>query len=51
MRETSSRTAAQTFIASQSELRFPIYGDLYGGLFTDIGNLWKRSEGARSSAS
>ena len=31
----------QTFIASQSELRFPIYGDLYGGLFADIGNLWK----------
>jgi outer membrane protein insertion porin family len=30
----------QTVVASQSELRFPIYGDLYGGLFSDIGNLW-----------
>ncbi len=31
----------QTVLAGQSELRFPIYGDLHGGLFTDIGNLWK----------
>lgn len=30
----------QTFLAGQNELRFPIYRDLYGGLFTDIGNLW-----------
>jgi outer membrane protein assembly factor BamA len=30
----------QTVLATQSELRFPIFGDLYGGLFTDIGNLW-----------
>jgi outer membrane protein assembly factor BamA len=30
----------QTVLASQSELRFPIFGDLYGGLFSDIGNLW-----------
>jgi outer membrane protein insertion porin family len=29
-----------TFIASQNELRFPLIGDLYGGVFTDIGNLW-----------
>ncbi len=30
----------QTFIAAQSELRFPLIGDLYAGLFTDVGNLW-----------
>jgi outer membrane protein insertion porin family len=30
----------ETFLAGQNELRFPIVGDLYGGLFTDIGNLW-----------
>jgi outer membrane protein insertion porin family len=29
-----------TFIASQNELRFPLLGDLYGGIFCDIGNLW-----------
>lgn len=31
---------AETFIASQNELRFPLVGELYGGIFTDIGNLW-----------
>lgn len=31
---------ADTFIASQNELRFPLFGELYGGIFTDIGNLW-----------
>ena len=31
---------AETFIAGQNELRFPLVGDLYGGLFTDVGNLW-----------
>ncbi|MFT3927111.1 MAG: POTRA domain-containing protein [Myxococcales bacterium] len=30
----------QTFIAGQNELRFPLVGDLYGGLFADVGNLW-----------
>lgn len=30
----------QTVLAGQTELRFPLYGDLYGGIFTDIGNLW-----------
>jgi outer membrane protein insertion porin family len=30
----------ETFLAGQNELRFPLVGDLYGGLFTDIGNLW-----------
>jgi outer membrane protein assembly factor BamA len=32
-----------TFIASQNELRFPLVGDLYGGIFTDIGNLWTKA--------
>jgi outer membrane protein assembly factor BamA len=31
---------ADTFVASQNELRFPLVGELYGALFTDIGNLW-----------
>ncbi len=30
----------ETFLAGQNELRFPLIGDLYGGLFADIGNLW-----------
>ena len=30
----------ETFLAGQNELRFPLVGDLYGGLFTDVGNLW-----------
>ncbi len=30
----------ETFIAVQSELRFPIVSELYGGVFTDVGNLW-----------
>ena len=31
---------ADTFVASQNELRFPLVGELYGAVFTDIGNLW-----------
>lgn len=31
---------ADTFIASQNELRFPLIGELHGALFSDIGNLW-----------
>jgi outer membrane protein assembly factor BamA len=38
-RSLASR-GGQVFIASQNELRFPLVGELYGGLFTDIGNLW-----------
>ncbi len=30
----------ETFLAGQNELRFPLIGDLYGGLFADVGNLW-----------
>ncbi len=29
-----------TFLLFRGELRFPIYGDLGAGIFTDIGNLW-----------
>jgi outer membrane protein insertion porin family len=29
-----------SFVLLRGELRFPIYGELGGGLFTDIGNLW-----------
>lgn len=32
----------ETFIAGQNELRFPLVGGLYGGLFSDIGNLWAK---------
>lgn len=31
---------AETFVASQNELRFPLIGELYGAVFSDIGNLW-----------
>jgi outer membrane protein assembly factor BamA len=34
----------ETFLAGQNELRFPLFGDLYGGLFTDIGNLWAKAQ-------
>lgn len=30
----------ETFLVAQNELRFPLIGDLYGGLFADVGNLW-----------
>lgn len=32
--------AGDTFILTRMELRFPIVGQLHGGLFTDVGNLW-----------
>lgn len=32
--------AGDSFVLLRGELRFPIYGALGGGLFTDIGNLW-----------
>jgi outer membrane protein insertion porin family len=31
---------AEVFVASQNELRFPLVGELYGGVFVDAGNLW-----------
>ncbi len=30
----------ETFLVAQNEFRFPLIGDLYGGLFADVGNLW-----------
>ena len=29
------------FVLLRGELRFPIYGQLGGGLFADLGNLWR----------
>lgn len=32
--------SGDAFLLLRGELRFPIYGQLQGGLFTDVGNLW-----------
>jgi outer membrane protein assembly complex protein YaeT len=32
--------AGDTFILFRGEIRFPIFGPIYGGVFTDVGNLW-----------
>lgn len=32
--------AGDTFVLLRSELRFPLVGDLRGGIFADIGNVW-----------
>ena len=32
--------SGDAFMLVRGELRFPIYGQLGGGLFTDLGNLW-----------
>jgi outer membrane protein assembly complex protein YaeT len=32
--------AGDTFLIVRGELRFPIIGDLRGGVFADVGNLW-----------
>jgi outer membrane protein insertion porin family len=32
--------SGDAFVLVKGELRFPIYGQLGGGLFADIGNLW-----------
>jgi outer membrane protein assembly factor BamA len=32
--------AGDSFALLRGEVRFPIYGQLRGGLFTDLGNLW-----------
>ncbi len=50
LKEKSAATAglvsrgADTFLATQNELRFPIAGQLYGGIFSDIGNLWANAK-------
>lgn len=33
--------SGDAFALMRGELRFPLYGDLRGGLFLDMGNLWK----------
>ena len=33
-----------TFVLFRGELRFPIYHELRGGLFSDVGNLWSRAQ-------
>jgi outer membrane protein insertion porin family len=32
--------SGDAFVLYRGELRFPLYGGLRGGLFTDLGNLW-----------
>ncbi|MDD9937940.1 MAG: BamA/TamA family outer membrane protein, partial [Myxococcales bacterium] len=32
--------AGDAFVLYRGELRFPLYGQLRGGVFTDLGNLW-----------
>ncbi|MFW6066789.1 MAG: POTRA domain-containing protein [Myxococcota bacterium] len=33
-----------TFLLVRGELRFPIAGDVHGGVFADMGNLWKQAD-------
>ncbi len=40
LRSTDVVRAGDTFILFRGELRFPIFGPIYGGIFTDLGNLW-----------
>ena len=35
--------AGDAFVLVRGEVRFPIYGQLRGGVFTDIGNLWAKA--------
>ncbi len=37
----------EAFVLFKAELRFPVYGDLFGGLFLDAGNLWREAAAAR----
>lgn len=41
---TIVRRSGDAFVLVRAELRFPIYGQLRGGLFTDLGNLWADPE-------
>ena len=36
--------SGDAFVLFRAELRFPLYGELRGGVFTDIGNLWADAE-------
>ena len=37
---TRSCASGDAFVLYRGELRFPLYRELRGGLFTDLGNLW-----------
>ena len=34
-------TGGEAFLALQTEVRFPIWGDLHGAVFTDRGGVWE----------
>jgi len=37
---TIVRRSGDAFVLFRAELRFPLYGQLHGGVFSDLGNLW-----------
>ena len=41
-------TGGETFLALQTEVRFPIWGDLHGAVFTDRGGVWGTTAGGPS---
>jgi len=41
---TIVRRSGDAFVLFRAELRFPLYGALHGGLFSDLGNLWAEPE-------
>lgn len=38
------RRSGDAFVLYRAELRFPLYGQLHGGVFSDLGNLWAEPE-------
>jgi outer membrane protein insertion porin family len=43
--------SADAFVLVRGEMRFPIFGSLQGGVFTDLGNLWSDPYHHRTNAS
>jgi outer membrane protein assembly complex protein YaeT len=41
---TIVRRSGDAFVLFRAELRFPLYGQLHGGVFSDLGNLWAEPE-------
>jgi outer membrane protein assembly complex protein YaeT len=41
---TIVRRSGDAFVLFRAELRFPLYGALHGGVFSDLGNLWAEPE-------
>ena len=41
---TIVRRSGDAFVLFRAELRFPLYGQLHGGVFSDLGNLWAQPE-------